>query len=187
MRRSFIQATAIALLSAIAVIACSSTPTQRSAGEATDDTVLLGKVKAALVDNDAVKANQVNVEVNKGVVALNGTVATQAEKDAAAKAAKGVTGVKEVRNDIKVSTKVAADRSAGEVVDDATITGKIKAKLIEDPTTKAHQINVDTRDGVVQLGGFVDSAAAKDRAGELAHSVGGVKDVQNELQVKSQQ
>jgi osmotically-inducible protein OsmY len=81
---------------------------------------------------------------------------------------------------------MAADRSAGAVVDDATITGKVKTKLIEDKLTEAHEINVDTRSGVVQLGGFVDSAAAKDRAGELARSVSGVKDVQNELHVKSQ-
>jgi hyperosmotically inducible periplasmic protein len=187
MRRSFILASATALLSALALIACSSTPTQRSAGETVDDSVLTGKVKAALVDNDVVKAGEVNVETYKGVVALNGTVDTQAEKDAATKAAKSVTGVKEVRNNIQLkSTKMAADRSAGAVVDDATITGKVKTKLIEDETTKAHQIDVDTRSGVVQLGGFVDSAAAKDRAGELARSVSGVKDVQNELQVKSQ-
>ena len=187
MRRSFIRTSAIALLSALAVIACSSTPTQRSAGETVDDSVLTGKVKAALVDNDVVKAGDVNVDTYKGVVELNGWVDTQAEKDAATKAAKSVTGVKEVRNNVQLkSTKMAADRSAGQVVDDATITTKVKTKLIEDETTKAHQIDVDTRSGVVQLGGFVDSAAAKDRAGELARSVSGVKDVQNELQVKSQ-
>ena len=186
MKRSFILGSATALLSALALIACSSTPTQRSAGETVDDSVLLGKVKTALVDNDVVKAGEVNVDVYKGVVQLNGTVDTAAEKDAATKAAKSVTGVKEVRNNIEIkSTKVAADRSAGEVVDDATITGSVKAKLIEDEITKAHQINVDTRSGVVQLGGFVDSAAAKNRAGEIARSVGGVKDVQNELEIKS--
>src|SRR4030095_6200860 len=87
MRRSFILASATALLGALALIACSSTPTQRSAGETVDDSVLTGKVKAALVDNDVVKAGEVNVETYKGVVALNGTVDTQAAKDAPTKAA----------------------------------------------------------------------------------------------------
>src|SRR6185295_1586870 len=133
MKRSLILGSATELLSALALIACSSTPTQRSAGETVDDSVLTGKVKTALIDNDVVKAGEVNVDVYKGVVQLNGTVDTQAEKDAATKAAKSVTGVKEVRNNIQLkSTKMAADRSAGDVVDDATITGKVKAKLIED-------------------------------------------------------
>ena len=186
MKRSLILGSATALLSALALIACSSTPTQRSAGETVDDSVLTSKVKTALVDNDVVKAGEVNVDTYKGVVQLNGTVDTEAEKAAATKAAKSVTGVKEVRNNIEIkSTKVAADRSAGQVIDDATITASVKTKLIEDEITKAHQINVDTRSGVVQLGGFVDSAAAKNRAGELARSASGVKDVQNELEIKS--
>ena len=91
-----------------------------------------------------------------------------------------------MRNNIQLkSVKMAADRSAGQVIDDATITASVKTKLIEDEITKAHQINVDTRSGVVQLGGFVDSEAAKGRAGELARSTSGVKQVQNELQIKS--
>jgi osmotically-inducible protein OsmY len=80
---------------------------------------------------------------------------------------------------------MAAKTTAGQVIDDATITASVKTKLIEDEITKAHQINVDTRSGVVQLGGFVDSEAAKGRAGELARSTSGVKQVQNELQIKS--
>ena len=87
MKRSFILGSATALLSALALIACSSTPTQRSAGETVDDSVLTGKVKAALVDNDVVKAGEVNVDTYKGVVQLNGTVDTEAEKAAATQAA----------------------------------------------------------------------------------------------------
>ena len=47
-------------------------------------------------------------------------------------------------------------QSAGEVVDDSTLTAKVKTALISDPVTKANQINVETYRGVVQLGGFVD-------------------------------
>jgi hyperosmotically inducible protein len=188
MRRSFTLSTATALLSALLIAACSSTPTQRSAGETVDDSVLTGKVKAALVDNDLVKAGEVNVDSYRGVVQLNGFVGTQAEKSAASKAAQSVKGVKEVRNNLEVKSvamaNADADRSAGQVVDDATITAKVKTDLIADPTTKAHQINVDTNSGIVELGGFVDSQAAKDRAAEIARSVKGVKDVKNDLQLK---
>jgi osmotically-inducible protein OsmY len=72
---------------------------------------------------------------------------------------------------------------AGESVDDAVVTAKVKAKLVDDEVTKAYQINVETFKGTVQLTGSVDSAEARSRATELARDVGGVKDVKNSLQV----
>jgi osmotically-inducible protein OsmY len=74
--------------------------------------------------------------------------------------------------------------NAGRVVDDSVITGKVKSALIADPTTKAHQINVETFQGTVQLQGWVDSNEARARAVEVARTVEGVKDVKNSLQVR---
>jgi osmotically-inducible protein OsmY len=74
-------------------------------------------------------------------------------------------------------------QSAGEAVDDGVVTAKVKAKLIDDPLTKAYQISVETFKGTVQLSGSVDSAEARERATQLARDVGGVKDVKNSLQV----
>jgi len=74
--------------------------------------------------------------------------------------------------------------STGEYIDDSVITTKVKAALVEDPMTKAYQINVETFKGEVQLGGFVDSAQAKAKAGEVARGVKGVKSVKNNLAVK---
>ena len=81
-------------------------------------------------------------------------------------------------------TPTRTQKSAGEIVDDSVITAKVKAALIEDPGTKAHQINVDTYRGVVQLSGFVDNSKAKNRALEVTRNVGGVKDVRNNLEIK---
>jgi osmotically-inducible protein OsmY len=79
----------------------------------------------------------------------------------------------------------AADRqTAGEVVDDGVVTAKVKARLVDDPVTKAYQIEVETFKGTVQLSGSVDSAEARSRAEQLASNVGGVKDVKNSLQVR---
>ena len=77
-----------------------------------------------------------------------------------------------------------AAANAGRVVDDSVITGKVKAALVADPTTKAHQISVETFQGVVQLSGFVNSRDQKNRAGDLAKKVQGVKDVENNITVK---
>jgi osmotically-inducible protein OsmY len=74
---------------------------------------------------------------------------------------------------------------AGRVVDDSVITAKVKAALIQDPVTKAHEISVETFHGTVQLSGFVDSAQSKARAGQLAQNIEGVKDVKNSLQLQS--
>jgi osmotically-inducible protein OsmY len=78
----------------------------------------------------------------------------------------------------------AGQQTAGEVVDDGVVTAKVKAKLVDDPVTKAYQINVETFKGTVQLSGFVDSAEASSRAAQLAGQVGGVKDVENSLEVR---
>jgi len=77
------------------------------------------------------------------------------------------------------------DRTTGEVIDDSVLTGKVKSALIADSRTKAYQINVTTKQGVVYLNGVVDSAAAKLAATEVAQSVQGVRAVDNELSAKS--
>ena len=74
--------------------------------------------------------------------------------------------------------------SAGEFVDDSTITTKVKAALIHDPVVKALDVKVETFKGVVQLSGFVNSASEKLQAGTVAASVSGVTSVKNDIVVK---
>jgi osmotically-inducible protein OsmY len=72
----------------------------------------------------------------------------------------------------------------GEYVDDSAITTKVKAAIVNEPTLKVFQINVETFKGEVQLSGFVDSTQSVQKAGEVARSVKGVKSVKNNLIVK---
>jgi osmotically-inducible protein OsmY len=74
--------------------------------------------------------------------------------------------------------------SSGQYVDDSTITTKVKAAILNEPSLKVFQINVETFKGEVQLSGFVDSAQSVKRAGEVARGVHGVKSVKNSLIVK---
>jgi len=74
--------------------------------------------------------------------------------------------------------------TAGEYVDDATFTAKVKAQILNDPSLKSQQISVETMQDVVQLSGFVDSAQVRSRAGEIARSVQGVHEVKNNLIVR---
>ena len=181
MKTGILKLTAILGVLALAG-ACSATRTQQSAGEVIDDSVLTSKVKAALIDDPVTKAGQINVETYRGVVQLGGFVDNAKQKDQATKVTRSVTGVKEVRNDLLVSTKPHA--TTGQDYDDSMLTGAVKAKLTDDADTKAHQINVGTEKGVVQLTGFVDSTAMKTKAGEIARSVDGVKSVRNDLEIR---
>ncbi|PSJ17901.1 BON domain-containing protein [Nitrosomonas supralitoralis] len=72
----------------------------------------------------------------------------------------------------------------GEYFDDTVITAKVKAAILNEPTLKATEINVETFKGVVQLSGFVSSSASINKAVEVARSVGGVKSVKNSLHLK---
>ncbi|MCX5811297.1 MAG: BON domain-containing protein [Proteobacteria bacterium] len=74
--------------------------------------------------------------------------------------------------------------SAGEFVDDSVITTKIKSLLANDDFLKSFQISVETRKGIVQLSGFVNSQDAFNKADQIARGVGGVKSVKNSLIVK---
>jgi hyperosmotically inducible protein len=180
--RNILAVTLVAV--ALAATACSSTRTQRAPGEHVDDAVLLTSVKSALARDKSADAHEINVEVNRGIVQLNGFVDSAEEKSAATAAASRVKGVKEVRNNLMVNK---GERKAGEVFDDALLTTKVKTALIGNRETKAHQITVKTLQGVVQLGGFVDSAEAKAAATTVAMSVTGVKSVDNQLSIKTKQ
>jgi osmotically-inducible protein OsmY len=74
--------------------------------------------------------------------------------------------------------------STGQYVDDSVITTKVKAAIFNEATLKTLQINVKTFKGVVQLSGFVDSAQSVKKAGDVAGTVEGVKEVKNDLIVK---
>jgi len=80
----------------------------------------------------------------------------------------------------------AKKESAGAYVDDSVITGKVKAAVLQEPTLKSAEINVETHKGVVQLTGFVSSRASIDKAVEVARHVEGVKSVKNDMLVKGQ-
>jgi len=74
--------------------------------------------------------------------------------------------------------------TAGQYVDDSVITTRVKAAIFDELALKTFQINVTTFQGVVQLSGFVDSAENARKAGEIARTIQGVKEVKNDLIAK---
>ena len=74
--------------------------------------------------------------------------------------------------------------TAGEYVDDTSITSKVKAEILGDKTLKVLQVNVETMQGVVQLSGFVDSTNSEYKAVDIARHVKGVSSVKDDLVVR---
>lgn len=83
----------------VSLVACAPTPTREGTGEYIDDSVITGKVKAAFAADPTVKATQVQVETFKGTVQLSGFVDSRESAQKAVEIARGVKGVKSVKND----------------------------------------------------------------------------------------
>lgn len=76
-------------------------------------------------------------------------------------------------------------KTAGENIDDASITAAVKAKLADETPGTLTRIDVDTNRGTVYLNGVVENETRRQRAAELASRVSGVRRVVNNLTVQT--
>lgn len=95
-------ATGLFVASLFSVAGCASTATKEGTGEYVDDAVLTTKVKASIFNEPSLKSTEINVETFKGTVQLSGFVAQPGDIGRAGELARGVQGVKAVKNDIRV-------------------------------------------------------------------------------------
>jgi hyperosmotically inducible periplasmic protein len=79
----------------------------------------------------------------------------------------------------------ANEGNSDQPVTDTVITTKVKAELAKDKATKATDIKVETKNGIVNLNGAVASLAEKEKAEADARAVKGVVAVTNNLRVAS--
>jgi hyperosmotically inducible periplasmic protein len=147
-----------------------------------DDSVVTTSVKAALLAESSISSTDFKVETSKGSVQLSGFANDASQIERAVAVAQGVAGVQEVQNRMLLKVGVT---SAGSNVDDAVITGRVKAALLSDKDAKSTEISVETRRGEVILSGFVSSKSQTALAEMLAAKQEGVKTVRNELSVKN--
>ena len=83
-------------------VGCASTPTREGTGEYVDDSAITTKVKAAIFNDPSLKVFQINVETFKGEVQLSGFVDSAQSVSKAGEVARGVAGVKSVKNNLIV-------------------------------------------------------------------------------------
>lgn len=146
-------------------------PVKRSDGQIKKD------IKRALLEDPVTESYKIDVKVNDGVAELSGSVASWAERDICLRVAKGVKGIKEIKNDISIKFKNARP--------DDEIKAEIERRIKADPYLDHEFIHVDVANGIVHLRGSVGSPAEMRRAKINSH-VSGVESVdRSELEVRN--
>jgi len=101
--KPLVAALALAAAAALGAAGCAGPNTQSPRPEVSDDAALTAKVKTAIAtDVGARAASSINVETYRGVVQLSGFVDNQDMANRAMSAAKKVSGVKTLKNDLRV-------------------------------------------------------------------------------------
>ncbi len=182
---------AIALATGASLVSATALADASTFSGATKDAWLTGKIESAFLLNAHLNPFAITTDVDNGVVRLSGMVEDDIDRDLALEVARGVKGVVDVKNELRIDADGAAaarqnaagQRDFGSWVDDATTTAAVKSKLVGNEHTKGGKIDVDTRDDVVTLSGRVSSHAESDLAEQLARNTGDVKAVRNNLVV----
>ena len=142
------------------------------------------KVKTALLFHRNVSATGTSVYTKDGIVTLQGVAGSIAEKELTTEYAKDVDNVKEVKNDMTITTAPAtASETTGDKIDDASITAEVKSSLMSHRATSAIHTGVTTTDGVVTLTGIAKNDAEKSLVTKLTTDVNGVTSVINNMTV----
>lgn len=142
------------------------------------------KVKATLLFNRHLSLSKTEVVVKDGIVTLKGLAENEAQRELTAEYVKDVEGVKGVKNEItfpKAEKKAGGNKTISKMIDDASITARIKLILLYHRSTSALYTKVVTNDGVVTLSGQSRNAVEKDLVTKLVSDIKGVRIVNNQM------
>lgn len=170
-------------------------------GNAISDSWITLKVHSQFVPEDALSNSDIDVDTTRGVVTLNGTVASEAGRARAVAIAKATDGVNSVSDRLRVAASPDMSASAreagakagektkdvagttGKAVTDGWLKSKIAAQYVTEDALDKSDIDIDVAKGMVTLNGAVRTMAAKNRATAIAKGTDGVKGVHNNLKV----
>ncbi len=146
------------------------------------DSRISASTKIALFADPRVKGSEIVVETSEGTVMLRGKVDSDAAKQAAEDIAKGIDGIKAVKNGLQVvapSPREAMDNK------DEAITARVTEHIAKDILLNKAGIRAQTTAGVVSLSGEVHDLTTSAQASWTAWQVPGVKAVKNDLTIKT--
>ncbi len=145
-------------------------------GQAYTDQDITDAVEDEIVTDPAVQLHNVLVSTDQGVVTLTGSTNNLLAKQRAERIAATVKGVRAVVNQIKVDPAVSRT--------DSEVAADVNDALLYDPATESYEVDVTVDNGIVTLGGTVDSWQEKQLAEKVAASVRGVQGTKNNIEVE---
>ncbi|MFD1805761.1 division/outer membrane stress-associated lipid-binding lipoprotein [Pasteurella oralis] len=168
-----LQGCVAATIAGTAAVATKVATDPRTVGTQVDDETLEEKVRIAIYKDAQVKSEaRINIVSYSGRILLIGQAPNDNVAEVATSLAKGVEGVNDVYNQIRIQPQI----TFGQIAKDGFTTTEIKSKMLVDSRVKSTDIKVITENGEVFLMGNVTQAQA-DAATDVARNVSGVKKV----------
>ncbi|MGC7560905.1 division/outer membrane stress-associated lipid-binding lipoprotein [Pasteurella sp. PK-2025] len=168
-----LQGCVAATIAGTAAVATKVATDPRSVGTQIDDETLEEKVRFAINKDAQVKSEaRINIVSYTGRVLLIGQAPSNNVSDVAESLAKGVEGVSNVYNQIRIQPNL----TFGQIAKDSIITTEVKSKMLLDARVKTSDVKVITENGEVFLIGNLTQSQA-DAAADLARNISGVKKV----------
>ena len=153
---------------------------ERSVGNALDDTAIQFQINQRLLETSRSLYARVGVEVVEGRVLLTGSVTTPEDRVEAVRIGWGVSGVKEVLNEIQINER----GSVAVYLADVRITSQLRFQMLRDVEINDINYSVDTVNGTIYLMGIARDQAELDRVTGFARSIAGVREVVSHVRLR---
>lgn len=160
--------------------------TDESFGQKLEDASITARVEALFLVNRALNPLRIQTKTHGNVVTLSGTVDDSLEKDLAEEIARGITGVKDVVNQLRIERAASPSAERNEAryrYEDASLRASVRQRLAYQNNLDDSNIQVQVKDGRVTLRGTVDDESQLRLARRIAESTRGVEDVEIDLTV----
>ncbi len=148
-----------------AAVAASST--EKGFSTSVSDGVIRTKLSDKYLRNDVDLVQAVSISVNEGAVLLTGNVETQDKKINATRLAWEIKGVREVVNELNVSSNTSIKNKAK----DFAAAAQLRLKIIGDGDVSSLNYSIDVVDGVVYLSGVAETQEERARVVALAQEL----------------
>jgi osmotically-inducible protein OsmY len=145
----------------------------RSVGTQIDDSIMQKNLKARVLFLDKKYLLSVNLKVLDGRIFLTGKVDNPEEKLKLTKLAWETTGVRSVRNDVKIKEEFNFKQSAKDLL----ITSQLRTALILNKNTKASNYQIDTYKKKIYIYGIAITSDERDEVIKEAKEILDVKNV----------
>ena len=158
-----------------------------AAGDRLSDTWKEASIDTAYTLNEHLNPFSIDIEVNGTTAYLQGTVESDVDRDLAEQIALGTEGIEKVENNLTVASGDGGSGSSepafARIVNDATVTARVKSQLLWHQETSGLDVNVSTDNRIVTLAGTVDSGEEKSLVMQIARNTDGVREVRSDLMV----